>query len=265
MHAPTGPILSSIKTRLRNYRNIIFALMMHDIKNRFFGSGIGQIVMVLWPFGHILILISIYVLTSRKNPFGESIVQYSAVSVFPFIIFNYVSRWIVFSAIQNKSFLQYPIIKPLDILIGRALLETVSISIVGIMLVVFVTICGSDIMPSNRVDAVCAFLGTWFLAIGFGFLNAPFAFILPLWNVVITLFIILAWVSSGVVFLPTALPEAVRYPLSFNPLLNCVEWFRAAYYSDYPTSMADKLYVFEFGLISLSFGLILNLLLKRFY
>ena len=239
--------------------------MMHDIKNRFFGSGLGQIVMVLWPFAHILVLITIYYVTKRPNPYGESIIQYGAVSIFPFIIFNYVSRWIVFSANTNKAFLQYPIIKPLDILISRAALETVSIGVVGIMLVIFVASLGYDVLPVDYSQAVYAVVATWFLAVGVGFFNAPFAFIVPMWNIVITLIIILAYVSSGIVFAPTALPEEIRYPLSFNPLLNCVEWFRAAYFYDYPTTMIDKTYVVEFGLTSFTLGLLLNKLLKRFY
>lgn len=247
------------------YTNIIFALVLHDIKNRFFGSGLGQIVMVLWPFVHIVLLITIYYVTNRPNPYGEGIIQYGAVSVFPFIIFNYVARWIVFSAITNKQFLNYPIIRPLDIILGRTVLEIVSITMVGILLVLTVTAAGYDAMPSDKLNAISAVLATLFLAISFGVLNAPFAFIIPMWNIVIMLVIILSYVSSGIVFQPTALPANLQYYLSFNPLLNCTEWLRAGYYSDYPTAMIDKTYVVSFSLTCLTLGLLLNKLLRRFY
>lgn len=259
------PTAISLREQLISYKNIIYALMMHDIKNRFFGSGLGQIVMILWPFIHIMVLITIFYVTKRTNPYGESLVQWSAVSIFPFICFNYVSRWICFSASTNKGFLNYPILRPLDILVARTLLEIVSISIVAIMLLIFVTVTGSSVMPADPAQAVYAVLATIFLAIGMGFINAPAAFIISMWNIVMTLLVILAYTTSGIIFLPSALPEQLRYYLSWNPLLNCTEWMRAAYYSDYPTTCVDKLYVMEVGLTMLTLGLIGNRLFRRFY
>lgn len=238
---------------------------MHDIKNRFFGSGLGQIVMILWPFVHLLVLVGVYYFTKRPNPYGESIIQYGTISVFPFIVFNYVSRWIVFSAVTNKNFLHYPIIKPIDILVGRMCLEIISITIVGILLLIFVSICGYSVMPFDCLDAAFALMGTLFLSIGFGFLNAPLAFLMPLWNTVMVFFIIIVYIASGVAFVPAFLPNAAKLPLSYNPLLSCVEWFRVSYYSDYPTEMLDRLYVLECGLVMLAIGLVLNTLLKRYY
>ena len=249
---------------LRGYFNVMYALMMHDIKNRFFGSGLGQIVMVLWPFAHIVVLMVIYVFTKRANPYGDSLIQYTAVSVFPFIIFNYVSRWIVYSAGTNRSFLQYPIIKPLDILISRAMLEMVSISIVAMLLVTLVVVCGYNAMPASPIEAFYAFAGTIFLAVGLGVLNGVITFLVPLWIIVYTLFIILMWVSSGALFVVSALPEQIQTLLSYNPLLQCTEWIRVAYYSDYPTSILDRMYVLKFGLIGLTAGLILERLVRRF-
>ena len=77
------------------------------------------------------------------------------------------------------------------------------------------------------------------------------------------LFIILMYISSGIVFLPTQMPEQIRYYLSFNPLLSCVEWMRSAYFPDYPTSMIDKTYVIEFSLVTLPIGIVLERLLRR--
>ena len=237
--------------------------MMHDIKNRFFGSGLGQIVMVLWPFVHILVLIGISLVLKRPNPYGTSLLQYSAVSVFPFICFSYVMRWIVFSALTNRSFLQYPIIKPLDLIVARTLLEIVSIALVGILVIILLIVCGSDPMPANRSEAVYAVCGAIFLAIGFGVPNAVIAFLLPIWNVVVTLIIIVTYAASGIIFVADSLPEQIRVPLSYLPTLQCTEWMRVAYYSDYPTTVLDRGYVLEFGLASLTIGLIMERLARR--
>ena len=259
------PSRTGIPLRVKAYLNVIYALMMHDIKNRFFGSGLGQIVMVFWPFVHILVLIGISLALKRPNPYGTSLLQYSAVSIFPFICFSYVMRWIVFSAITNRSFLQYPIIKPLDLIVARSLLEIVSIALVGILLVILLVVCGSDPMPADRSQAVYAVCATIFLAVGFGVPSAAIAFILPIWNVLVTLLIIVAYAASGILFVASTMPEQIRVPLSYLPTLQCTEWMRAAYYSDYPTTVLDRTYVLEFSLTSLTIGLIMERVLRRFY
>ena len=109
--------------------------------------------------------------------------------------------------------------------------------------------------------ATCA---TIFFAVCFGVPNAVITFLLPLWNVVITLLIIVTYACSGIVFVVSDLPEQIRVPLSYNPVLQCTEWFRAAYYSDYPTTVLDKTYVLEFSLTSLTIGLIMERLLRRY-
>ena len=256
---------SSLRHRVGCYVAVIYALIMHDIKNRFFGSGLGQIVMVLWPFVHIVVMLVIYTVSNRPNPYGSSLLQYASVSMFPFICLSYVMRWIVYSALTNRSFLQYPIIRPLDIIFARALLEIVSISLVGIILIIALLAMGIDVMPANRDQAVYAVCGTLFVAIGIGVPNAVMAFILPLWNIVISLVIILMWVSSGVLFVASQLPDQIRVPLSYNPVLQCVEWFRVAWYSSYPQSVLDRTYVIEFGLTSLTIGLIMERLLRRYF
>jgi ABC-type polysaccharide/polyol phosphate export systems, permease component len=65
------------------------------------------------------------------------------------------------------------------------------------------------------------------------------------------------YAGSGILFVPDALPEQVRYYLSFNPLLQMIEWMRVAYYPDYPTLVLDKAYIFKLSLPCLAAGLII--------
>ena len=249
--------------RFVRYANVIFALIMHDIKNRFFGSGIGQIVMVIWPFAHIIVMLVIYTFSKRPNPYGDSLLQYSCVSIFPFICFNYISRWIVFSASSNRSFLQYPIIKPIDLLVARAMLEIVGMSLVLGMMIIMLIAMGENAMPQDPIQALCAFAATIFLALGMGFLNGVISFVVPMWHIFYILVIIASYISSGVIFVASALPEQIRTPLSYNPLLICVEWFRSAYYSDYPTLLLDRWYCLKVSLTLLTLAFVLERLLRR--
>lgn len=257
---PSRALLRSIKS----YSNIIYALILHDIKSRFFGSGLGQIVMVAWPFVHICIMLAIYSFTNRPTPYGDSLVKYSSISIYPFIVFSYTSRWIVIAATTNKSFLQYPIIRPLDILIARAALECISITVVGILVIVMCMSLGIDMLPSDFIQAFAVFWATIFMSMGIGVLNGVLALAMPYWGMAYTIVIVVSYISSGVLFVASTLPEQVRVPLSYNPLLICVEWYRSAFYADYPTMLVDRSYVMIIGLTTMGIGFMLSRLLRRF-
>ena len=122
---------------------------------------------------------------------------------------------------------------------------------------------GENPLPQDPVQALCAYGAVIFLAIGMGFLNGAIAFVVPMWQMVYILVIIGSYVSSGILFVASAMPEQIRTPLSYNPLLVCVEWMRSAYYSDYPTLMVDKWYCLKFSLITLTMGLILERIFRR--
>ncbi len=85
-----------------------------------------------------------------------------------------------------------------------------------------------------------------------------------LWASVYILILILLYILSGLLFIPSALPENVRYYMGLNPLLQDVEWMRSAYYPDYPTLVLDKLYPIKFGFITLAVGLLLERFARRF-
>jgi capsular polysaccharide transport system permease protein len=112
------------------------------------------------------------------------------------------------------------------------------------------------------VQASFALLSMMLLGLSFGIINGIIAGMFPMWITGYALLSILLWLSSGVLFVPDALPEIVRTPLSYIPSLQGVEWVRSAYYEGYGTDILDKTYVLEFAVITLFLGLALERLLR---
>ena len=71
----------------------------------------------------------------------------------------------------------------------------------------------------------------WVLAMGYGMLNAVITAMVPAWVLVSVVFTILAYMTSGILFVPTSLPERAQEILSWSPITQGVEWFRTAYYA----------------------------------
>lgn len=259
-----APYRPGFDTAVRRQLHVFNALILHDVKARFFGNGLGYILMILWPTSHIAVVVAIYYFTSREAPYGSDRLLYAAIGVLPFIIWNYISRFTLLAVVQNRSFLQYPPVKPLDIMIARQGLELVSSTIITVALVLFLVLCQSDVWPHRIDQAAFALLSAVLLGIGFGIFNGVICMLFPFWNVCYVLILIVFWATSGVAINPEAMPTAIGELLAWNPLLHCIEWLRLAYYDDFPAHLLNKSYVIYVGAGSLACGLVMERLLRFF-
>ncbi len=255
---------SRFRTALKSQFQVLYALMMHDIKSRFFGNGLGYVVTIVWPATHIAVIVLIFVFMGRPAPYGSSALLYAATGVLPYIAWNYISRFVCIGVIQNKSFMAYPIIKPLDMMLARLALEIVSIFIITVALVGIMVVCQAPVVPINMGAAVAGLLSAVFLGIGFGVFHGVICMILPLWNIVYVLFLIVFWITGGLAINPEALPDQLGQIVAWNPLLHSIEWVRTGYYADFPAHLLSKSYVLWVAGGSLVLGLIGERSLRRF-
>ncbi len=255
---------SGWKIALTNQINVFHALVLHDIKSRFFGNGLGYVVTILWPGVHLAVIVGLYAATGRGAGYGTSQLLFVATGVLPYICWNYISRFCMTGVTQNKSALSYPIINILDIIFARIFLEIVTCTIVTFVLLAFLVLNGIDVVPIHPAQAAFALLSAVLLGVGFGVFNAGIVLMFPLWLIGYIVVVISFWFTSGVVLNPEVLPEQIGYWLSWNPLLHCIEWLRSSYYDDYPARLLDKGYLLEVGFGSLALGLLMQRTMKRF-
>ena len=258
------PRISLWRTALTNQTHVFHALILHDIKSRFFGNGLGYVFTILWPAAHLALIVILYAMTGRGGGYGTSTLLFVATGVLPYICWNYISRFCMLSIVMNKSALNYPIINALDIILARIFLELVTCTIITLVLLALLTLGGINVVPMQPAAAAEGLLSSVLLGVGFGILNATIVMILPLWMIGYVLILIVFWITSGVVINPELLPQQIGDWLAWNPLLHCIEWIRSGYYPDYPTRLLSKSYVLEVGFGSLALGLLMQRTLKRF-
>jgi capsular polysaccharide transport system permease protein len=179
-----------------------------------------------------------------------------ATGVVPFLTFSYLARLTMYSVMRARPLLAFPEVKVLDILLASALLEILAASCVTIVLIVIAWFGGIDVMPRDIVQAALAFGAAILLGLGFGIFNGVIALAMPAWLTGYALINMLLWISAGVVFVPDALPAALREAAAYQPVLQVVEWTRSAYYEGYGNLVLDRLYVIEFGIVAIFLGLL---------
>jgi capsular polysaccharide transport system permease protein len=237
---------------------VLVALMLRDIKTRFGGSEWGFLIAIAWPLSHILILLAINTAAGRVAPYGDSAALWFATGIVPFMAFSYMSRFIMYGIVLNRPTLMFPRVKITDILFARAIVEALSAGCVVLILAIIFWANGINFVPLDASQACFALGAAMLLGLGAGVINAIVAAAYPIWTTGYSLFTIFLWLTSGVFYVANALPESLRYPLSFNPVVHGIEWMRSAYYEGYSGSFLDKGYIIWFALSLLSAGLLLE-------
>jgi capsular polysaccharide transport system permease protein len=241
---------------------VLVALMLRDIKTRFGGSEWGFLIAIAWPLSHIVILLLLNVGVGRVVPYGDSAALWFATGVVPFMAFSYMSRFIMLGIVLNRPMLLFPRVKITDILFARAIVEVLSAGCVILILAILFWSNGIDFMPIKPAQACFALGASMLLGLGAGVINAIIGAAYPLWITGYALFMLILWLTSGVFFVASALPESIRYPLSFNPVVHGVEWMRSAYYEGYGASFLDRGYMVGCALVCLFVGLALERMVR---
>lgn len=241
---------------------VMRAVMLRDMRTRFFDHGLGFIVVVLWPLSHLIILLVIYKFMNRISPYGDNLDIFFATGLVPTLSFIYVSRFMSLALVLHRPMLAFPVVQPSDILFGRALLEILASCIMTFLTFMLLVAFGENAVPIDMVAATLAFATTLMLAVGTGIWVGVIAAIFPFFATLYALFTILAYILSGILFVASALPEPISYALSWNPVLQGVEWMRTAYFLNYSRQVLDIPYLVGFALGSIFFGLLLERLLR---
>jgi len=239
-------------------RRVIVAIILRNIRTRFFGHGLGFLVAIAWPLLHSLFIIGLFVFAGRAPPFGESLVLFVATGSVQFQAFSYMSRFAMMSMLSTKPLLAFPAVKLLDVLFASIILEIVSSAVVIILMIALGWAFDVPMWPRDIVEAAAAYACVTLLGVGFGLLNGVIALAAPMWAMLYTLVIILLYATSSTIFVPTALAEPLQTFASYHPVLQMIEWMRYAYYEGYSDHVLDRTYAVGVSLVSVFLGLALE-------
>ncbi|MDQ0512530.1 ABC transporter permease [Ancylobacter amanitiformis] len=250
---------AQIAAGLRTQGRVILALMLREMRLRSVHSRLSYLLALLEPILQLTMMMGIFSLIGRRPEFGTSLLLFLGTGILPFFLFTHVSGRTT-GAIRASGLVRaLTPIQPLDIMVARALLETATLLIVAMLLFTFIYATGvKDAIPVRPMLAIQGFAATALLAIGVGLINGVIGAFFRLYAVIYGVFSRSLIFLSGVFFVPDFMPPAIRYWISWNPLLHGLEWFRSGFYLTYPTLTLDRTYLIGFGLVSLLIGLALE-------
>ena len=245
------------RSRMEVYLHVLRALMLRDMRTRFGGSHLGYAVVVLWPVVHIFMLVAIYVFRKIPSPMSMSTILFIATGAVPCLVFQYISREVMKAVIMNRPLTYYPQVKLIDVLFARIIVEIVTGFLALILVFAVLYALGVDPIPLNPVLAMTGYIAAILLGIGIGTINVGIIAFFPGWLMGYALFSIILYITSGVMFLPSMLPDVIYQVLRYNPIVQIIEWVRLAYEPQVGVQV-DYIYVLLWAFGSLTLGLLLE-------
>lgn len=223
-------------------------------------------------FGHLLVLADVMWGTAflgvinyfleRPPPYGESIVFYMFTGMAPFTLYRVLHIKVSAALEANKALLTYPVIRPVDTMLARMLLEsTFQLFSFLLFYLVFIWLSYAP-LPAHPVELLMAIGATMLLGFSMGVTGMILRTLWRAWQVVDGMIARVLFFISGIFFQVEFLPPPIRDVLTWNPLVHAIEWVRYCIYPNYFTQILDREYLLAWGIIGTVFGLGMERILR---
>ncbi|MCB4769830.1 ABC transporter permease [Ancylobacter sp. Lp-2] len=229
--------------RLLAHFRVVRAVFLRDIRTRVAGSRFGFLLSLGQPLSHIGIMLSIYYILGRTGPMGTDTTMFLATGALPFVVWLYGFRQVKTGPVSNRRLLSFPGVTLVDLLVARSIGELLSSACVVIFTLAALALLGFDVVVFNVPQFVFVMFQAYLLGVSIGVFFAILALLSPFFLIIANLFVPLSWITCGVMYLPSSLPEQLSYWIWFLPLTQIVDAARTAYYGYYISDFYNGYYI----------------------
>ncbi|MBO6860642.1 MULTISPECIES: ABC transporter permease [Roseibium] len=246
------PLHKSLKRQFA----IVFALIVREMTTRYGNKFGGYMWAVLDPVLTIGILTLVFSAITHVPPLGRSFTLFFATGYAAFYMYKSMSDQVSSAVDANRALLNYPVVRPLDAVIGRIVLQVATLFVVNLLL--FGTLALStpfetlDLGPILLASTIAMVLGAGVGAANIVWFNLSSTY-QQIWGIINRP----AFLVSGVFFLPETMPPAFREILLWNPLVHIIGLLRTGFYPTYRAGYVDMPYLVGMSVFSISFGIFL--------
>lgn len=242
---------------------VVHALFLREIKTRFGQHRLGYGWALLEPILWVGTFVALFSVLGRPAPPGVPMLAFLVTGIVPFGLFRNSSQHTLLAISSNRGLLFYSRVRPLDLVLARALLEATT------QLVVFVILMGGAALFEGRLridDVLRTILGLALVA-GLGSsLGLVFCGLTVLWPAAERLhgplLRPLFWVSA-IFYSVDTIPTPLRKVVLYNPVAHAIELVRDGWFPGYPSRGISMWFPAAWVLVLSFFGLTLERVARR--
>lgn len=242
--------------------DVIVAIIMRETLTRFGKNKIGYLWALLEPVAYVSLFLLIRNAVAQSIPFGDNMILFVLSGLLCFRAFASISSRGLNAVSANNALFTYPMVKPMDAIFARIILEVVTMIVVFAIFFLFMHLASDHRIVAYPERFGAAMGGLLVLSAGVSVFNGAVNAIMPAWERIYGMIRLPLLLLSGVFYVPKVLPPEFHPYLEWNPLLNCVEWFRYGMYLDYDP-MLSQTYVIAFGLTAFVIGMVIERIYRR--
>lgn len=244
---------------------VLAALVRRETRSHFGESRLGYLWAVIEPALHLFVYMTLFTyILQRHNPVGGSMPLFIATGLVAYFLYYKLATYVASSVVSNKALLNLPLVKPLDVLMARAILEATTYVFVGSIILFSLYLAGvSQAVPRDPLGLLQAIAGIVTLGFGIGMINAVMREFVPNWMTLFGFLLAPLYLLSGIFFVIDQVPEPVRGYLLYNPMVHFIIWFRSGFYPEYSHSYLDRSYALQWSVAALVLGLVLVRVARR--
>lgn len=224
---------SPIRRRQRNaweiQRAVLFALVLRELRTRMGRHWTGIVWTVFEPLTHVLVLLTIF---GYLRNVGSSVMEYPVFLVsglMPFFLFRDLAQRLTESIDSNRGLFAYRQVKPLDTVVGRAIVECIVWLAVLVFTLAILQWLGLRAVPKQPLQFILVALLSALLGAPLGLLLAVTTQGQRRVRVFIRFLYYPLYISSGVIWNVDKLPPGWFGWLTWNPMLHLVDLSRNAF------------------------------------
>ncbi len=243
--------------------DIIRAIILRETRVRFGRKRLGYLWAILEPLLHIIALSAIFILFNRTSPVEEEMPVFFATGVLPWLLFTGIVGRTMSAMDANQGLLVYPHLVPVDFMVGRIVLESITYLLVAALL--YVTAWFLDAAPAidNPLLLIIAWGCLTLFAGGIGMVNAAIIMFVPSYETMYLAVQRILYFLSGIFFLMNDMPTDIRQMLAWNPVLHGIEWVRSTVLESYEGEYIEYGYFIACTLVIVTAGLTAERLFRR--
>lgn len=242
---------------------VVRALLLREVRSRFSGDSLGIFWAVIEPVAMMLVFYAIWSIRGRQVE-GMPLHLFLITGFLPFFMFQHALTGAQQALKAGRPLLAFPRVKPLDLIVARAVFDFCVLTLVLACLVLLIHFVDGPVRIREPFLVMAMIVLMAAMGFGLGCSLAAIGSYYPVVNRIVPIAIGRPlFFTSGLFFTADMMPESVRGIMLFNPLMHAIELIRTHFFVTFQSTGAYFLYPFAFGLVMLAIGLMFLSAMRR--